>query len=222
MAGPVGRGNRRIEILASVQAPLCGLRHDGCECDRLGSEIRPYRPGPLRRQLEHGRPQHALQIGRERWNPGIMQRGSAPARCWFVGLPIVAEGSLHVRGRQIASVNRSWPGLVPTLRSQQTVTPTWLRRSFRSKLPRRSRWLFVLAGALYVGGALGVEALSGRQEWLHGGHTAGYHAVITVEELLEMAGLVVFIFALLDYIGRRFRLVCIHLSGPPADSETDR
>ena len=31
-----------------------------------------------------------------------MQRGSAPARCWFVGLPIVAEGSLHdVRGRPI-------------------------------------------------------------------------------------------------------------------------
>jgi AraC family ethanolamine operon transcriptional activator len=30
-----------------------------------------------------------------------MQRGSAPARCWFVGLPIVADGTLHVRGRPI-------------------------------------------------------------------------------------------------------------------------
>jgi len=90
---------------------------------------------------------------------------------------------------------------------------------FLASLPRRSRWLFVAAGAIYVAGALGVEALSGQQESLHGEETVGYHALITVEELLEMAGLVVFIYALLDYLGRRFRLVCMRIAGPSDDPQ---
>ena len=44
---------------------------------------------------------NTLQVARERWNPGIMQRGSGPAHCWVIALPIAAEGSLHLRGRQI-------------------------------------------------------------------------------------------------------------------------
>jgi AraC family ethanolamine operon transcriptional activator len=96
------QNNHRVEILASVQA-----RYADCDmmaasaigwdqkCDHIG---RGRFEGSLSMVVLN-----TLQVGRERWNPGIMQRGSAPARCWFVGLPIVAEGSLHVRGRQIAS-----------------------------------------------------------------------------------------------------------------------
>jgi hypothetical protein len=76
--------------------------------------------------------------------------------------------------------------------------------SFLARLPRRTRRLFLLAGALFVGGALGVEAISGEQAFLHGEHTAAYHAITTVEESLEMTGVVVFIYALLDYIARQF------------------
>ena len=56
--------------------------------------------------------------------------------------------------------------------------------TFLARLPQRIRRLFVLAGALYVGGALGVEAISGEQAFLHGEHTAAYHAITTVEESL--------------------------------------
>jgi hypothetical protein len=84
--------------------------------------------------------------------------------------------------------------------------------SFLAKLPRNTRWLFVLAGAIYVGGALGVEALSGKQASLHGEHNLAYHAITTVEELLEMAGVVVFIYALLDYIGRQFTTLRFHVA----------
>ena len=49
-----------------------------------------------------------------------------------------------------------------------------------------------------------MEALSGELASLHGEHNLGYHAIITVEELLEMVGLVVFIYTMLDYIGRQF------------------
>ena len=45
---------------------------------------------------------NTLQVGRVIWRPGIMQRGSAPARSWVIGLPIAVEGTLHLRGRQIA------------------------------------------------------------------------------------------------------------------------
>jgi hypothetical protein len=75
---------------------------------------------------------------------------------------------------------------------------------FLFSLPRRSRRLFLVSGALYVGGALVVEALSGRQASLYGEQSLGYHLIVTVEELLEMTGVVVFIYALLDHISRRF------------------
>jgi hypothetical protein len=83
---------------------------------------------------------------------------------------------------------------------------------FLAKLPVQTARLMVLAGALYVGGALGVESLSAKQASLHGEHTIAYHAIITVEELLEMSGLVVFIYALLDYIGRQFPALQLRVS----------
>ncbi|CAN7725115.1 helix-turn-helix domain-containing protein [Mesorhizobium sp. LjRoot246] len=46
---------------------------------------------------------NTLQLGRESWSPGIMFRGSAPPRNWVIAFPIVAEGSVHVRGRELAS-----------------------------------------------------------------------------------------------------------------------
>jgi AraC family ethanolamine operon transcriptional activator len=42
-----------------------------------------------------------LQLGRASWSPGVLQSGSAPARTWVFGLPLVAEGSLHIRRRPV-------------------------------------------------------------------------------------------------------------------------
>ena len=85
---------------------------------------------------------------------------------------------------------------------------------FLASLPRRSRSLFLLSGAIYVGGALFVEAISGRQASLHGEHTVAYHLIVTVEELLEMSGVVLFIYALLDHIRRRFSRLTLLLPSP--------
>jgi hypothetical protein len=84
---------------------------------------------------------------------------------------------------------------------------------FLTALPGRTRWLFLTAGAIYVLGALGVEALSGRQASLHGEQSGLYHVIVTFEELLEMTGVAVFIYALLDYIGRRFSRLVFHFRG---------
>jgi hypothetical protein len=84
--------------------------------------------------------------------------------------------------------------------------------SFLANLPERTRRLFLLAGAIFVGGALGIEAISAKQASLHGEHNLTYHLIITLEELLEMAGVIAFIYALLDYLGRQFTRVGFNLS----------
>ena len=38
-----------------------------------------------------------LHLNRERWSPGVLQKGPAPKGSWVFGLPLRAEGPLHVR-----------------------------------------------------------------------------------------------------------------------------
>ena len=70
---------------------------------------------------------------------------------------------------------------------------------FLMRLQRRYALLFVAAGAIFVGGALGVELITARSyaESYDGGP---YHLLTTLEESLEMAGIILFIHALLRYI----------------------
>ncbi len=42
-----------------------------------------------------------LQLGRLRWSPGVLQCGAAPKNSWVFGLPIKAQGTLHVRRRPV-------------------------------------------------------------------------------------------------------------------------
>jgi hypothetical protein len=71
---------------------------------------------------------------------------------------------------------------------------------FLFHLPPRTRNLFILAGALYVGGALVTDAVSASLLPSDNELSLQYLAVGTLEELLEMAGMVVFIYTLLAYI----------------------
>ncbi|MCB9452937.1 MAG: hypothetical protein H6672_15965 [Anaerolineaceae bacterium] len=81
---------------------------------------------------------------------------------------------------------------------------------FILRLPRQTRRLFILAGVLYVGGALVIEAISANQWYLNDGTSLLFSATGTVEELCEMLGVVVLIYALLTYI--QTQLGNIHLT----------
>jgi hypothetical protein len=71
-------------------------------------------------------------------------------------------------------------------------------RPFFARLPAAVRPRILLAGTLYLGGALGVEMISGHYASLHSTTTLFYRAVlVSIEEGLEMAGLIVLIHALL-------------------------
>lgn len=72
---------------------------------------------------------------------------------------------------------------------------------FVARLEARTRRLFVVSGALlYVGGAPGIELVQGWHDGLYGvnGTTA---LITTVEEVLEMSGIAVFVYALLSRLG---------------------
>jgi hypothetical protein len=67
---------------------------------------------------------------------------------------------------------------------------------FLKNLPKRTALLFIAAGATFITGALGFEMLT---SYFRGvGFTI--HLIITIEETLEMLGIILFIYAILDYI----------------------
>ena len=71
---------------------------------------------------------------------------------------------------------------------------------FLLRLPAKSRSAFLIAATLYLGGAIGVELIAGRFVELHGKLNLTYHMMVVAEESLEMAGAIVFIWALLAFI----------------------
>lgn len=71
---------------------------------------------------------------------------------------------------------------------------------FLLALPRRSATLFVLSAAIYVSGALGVEMIGARLWAANGWDNIAYSFLATVEESLEMAGLIVFLHAILMFL----------------------
>jgi hypothetical protein len=66
----------------------------------------------------------------------------------------------------------------------------------------RTRLLYFLAAGLYVGGGIGVEMVGSNLWYLEGGSTLAYSTVGTIEELMEMLGAIVFLYAQLQYLAR--------------------
>lgn len=71
---------------------------------------------------------------------------------------------------------------------------------FLSHLPRSTRWRFVAAGAIYVGGALGVEFLLGYWTDLAGRQNLTYGLIDLVQESMELAGVSLFLCSLVEYL----------------------
>lgn len=71
---------------------------------------------------------------------------------------------------------------------------------FIKALPQKTRNLFIKAGTLYVGGALGMELIDGYYAKIYAQNNITYFVLTTIEESLEMFGILVFIYALLSYI----------------------
>lgn len=70
---------------------------------------------------------------------------------------------------------------------------------FLYELPRNILYLFVVAGSIFVMGALGLEMIGGKLVTLDSSSSYLFFALTTIEESLEMVGIAIFIFALFSY-----------------------
>jgi len=80
---------------------------------------------------------------------------------------------------------------------------------FLFNLPPKTRNLFLFAGLIFVSGSIGLETIAneyvglGKDAYLKNSydpHGITYAVISTFEEFLEMIGIVIFIYALIDYI----------------------
>lgn len=87
---------------------------------------------------------------------------------------------------------------------------------FLRALPAKVGGLIVLAGGLYVGGAIGMEIVG---SWLSDAQgttlSPGYLLVTTVEEMLEMIGAIVFLHAVATYANSRMTVVDASAANAP-------
>ena len=96
--------------------------------------------------------------------------------------------------------NYAWeiPGAIFCLVAAVTCVP------FLMRLPRRTRTGFIVAGAVYVAGAVGVDVVEGWYSGLYGPKNPIFVAMVTCEESLEMIGATLFLVALLRYAESEF------------------
>ncbi len=88
--------------------------------------------------------------------------------------------------------------VIPGLILVMTVLFIYLK--FLQSLPQKIKYLFLLAGIFYVGGGIGMEMLGGYYAYLYDTNNFIYEILVTIEEFLEMLGVVVFIYGLLCYL----------------------
>jgi hypothetical protein len=100
-----------------------------------------------------------------------------------------------------------YAGVIPALALALFVGITYVR--FLRALPRATLLGILVAAAIYITGAAGVEAASG---WWAEGHGSGSTALLlvsSVEENLEMVGTLFFILVVLAYFARLGRSVAL-------------
>ncbi len=75
-------------------------------------------------------------------------------------------------------------------------------RKFLLQLPRPILVLFIISGALYIAGSVGMEMIGGIIAQLYKTKSVHYFLEYTVEESLEMVGVILFLYALLVHLSK--------------------
>lgn len=107
----------------------------------------------------------------------------------------------------------SW--VIPAFFVVAAVGIAYLR--FLLHLPPKIRRAFIIAGALYVLGAVGMELPLGYWTEQHGSDNFTYAFIDWIEETLEMAGLTLFAPTLIDYLSN-LNVLTAFFPAPPSSS----
>ena len=105
--------------------------------------------------------------------------------------------SSHVRSALNAEGLLYFAWVIPAMVLMMIFGAVYLK--FLIDLPSKTRHIFLIAGIVYISGVLGMEMV-GAQYWSRYGPDLTYGITATVEEVLEMSGILVFIYGLLDYL----------------------
>jgi hypothetical protein len=92
------------------------------------------------------------------------------------------------------------------------------------ELPKNTRVRFIVAGVIFLTGVLGIEMLGAREADLHGTETVAYCILYSLEEMLEMLGIILFIYALLSHLAQEMGRLTIVLQlahGSPSQAGAD-
>lgn len=91
-----------------------------------------------------------------------------------------------------------WAWVVPY--AVLTIAVVFSFAAFLFRLPRKTALYFMVSGAIFVTGAIGLE-LFNSYYWINEGQKSlGLHLAFTLEELFEMTGIALFIYSILDYM----------------------
>lgn len=126
----------------------------------------------------------------------IHEKLAAPVRLLFG----IEDQSFILYAQRLGVFNFSW--VVPALIGIAGFGCYLLK--FLAHLPKSTRWEFVVAAAIFFGGAVGMEMVGGAHSELYGQKTALYKFYTTVEEGMEMAGSLLLIRALLRHISSNY------------------
>ncbi len=75
---------------------------------------------------------------------------------------------------------------------------------FVLRLPRETKVLFIISGLVYLTGVAGFEYLGGRQDALYGVGNFAYQAFVVLEEGLELLGMGIFMYSILNHISIQY------------------
>jgi len=126
----------------------------------------------------------------------------------FLFLAVDETASLHeqltflLRARLHTSGYLYFAWVIPY--GMATLVVAALFSRFLLRLPAGTRVRFLLAGTIYVTGAVGMEMLGGKYIGTPGARESIYSVLYTMEETLEMLGIAFFVHALLEYMGNQF------------------
>lgn len=130
---------------------------------------------------------------------------SQPFRVW-----LHADGMLH------------WAWVIPYGTMALAVGATYV--GFLMHLPVRTRWLMVSSALIYIGGAAGLEMYGGYLESRLGAKATytslAYLTEVFFEEGMEMFGIALFIYTLLDHIQHTMGRVLIHVGSAQVPTPT--
>jgi hypothetical protein len=76
---------------------------------------------------------------------------------------------------------------------------------FLIRLPKQTSRMFIMSGAIYVSGALGIEMLGASYFQSYGAQNVPYSMFQTCEELLEMVGIALFAYSILSYYTKQYQ-----------------